>query len=145
MLFHVALPEPEQTQALINPKTFSVYISVNMTSPTMGEDDATSSGNATHRMSMKKKSLLALSSFAAILVCGTFFVVNGTEKDAAKAIDVSKIESVADGNGCEDARRVLVVPGIEEFESPTSSSNEVRKRRTLKLKGLQNRRKRKVS
>lgn len=117
----------------------------------MGDDDANamSIGNATQRirMSIKKKSLLALSSLAAILVCGTFFVLNDTEKDA-KAIDVSKIESVANGNGCEDTRRVLVVPGVEEFESAKSSSNEVRKMRTQKIKGtslLQNKRKRKVS
>lgn len=113
----------------------------------MGDDDATRSGNTTHSMSIKKKSLLVLF-IAAISVGGTFFVLSA-KKDAAKAINVSKIESVADGNDCEDIRRVLVVPGIEEFESPKSSSNEVRKMRALKLKGtslLQNRvRKRKVS
>jgi len=103
--------------------------------PSIVDDDAMQRGNATHRMSFKKTSLLALSIAAITVGGGAFFVLNGTRKDTTEAIDASKIESMADRDDCGDIRRVLVVPGIEEFESPKKSSDEVRKMRTLKLKG----------
>jgi len=101
------------------------------------DDDAASSGNvAGSRMSIKKKSLLAIS-IAAVSIGGIFFALNGTKNTATKAVDTSKLHKVeVDAlDLCEDVRRVLVVPGSEEFQTARESSDKARHMRILNLKG----------
>ena len=101
------------------------------------DDDAASSGNvAGSRMSIKKKSLLAIS-IAAVSTGGIFFALNGTKNTATKAVDTSKLHKVeVDAlDLCEDVRRVLVVPGSEEFQTARESSDKARHMRILNLKG----------
>ena len=101
------------------------------------DDDAASSGNvAGSRMSIKKKSLLAIS-IAAVSTGGIFFALNGTKNTATKAVDTSKLHKVeVDAlDLCEDVRRVLVVPGSEEFQPARESSDKARHMRILNLKG----------
>jgi len=102
------------------------------------DDAAASSGNvAGSRMSIKKKSLLAIS-IAAVSIGGTFFALNGTKNTTTtKAVDMSKLHKVeVDAlDLCEDVRRVLVVPGSEEFQPVRESSDKARHMRILNLKG----------
>jgi hypothetical protein len=99
-------------------------------------------------MSIKKKSLLAIS-IAAVSIGGTFFALNGTKNTTTtKAVDMSKLHKVeVDAlDLCEDVRRVLVVPGSEEFQPVRESSDKARHMRILNLKGSSaERRRRKVS
>ncbi len=103
--------------------------------PSIVDNEATSSGNVTgSRMSMKKKSLLAIS-IAAVSIGGAFFALNGT-KNTANTVDVSKLHKVEDAlELCEDVRRVLVVPGSEEFQPSRESSNKTWQTRILNRKG----------
>jgi len=103
--------------------------------PSIVSNEATSSGNAAgSRMSMKKKSLLAIS-IAAVSIGGAFFALNGT-KNTANTVDESKLHKVEDAlELCEDVRRVLVVPGSEEFQPSRESSNKMWQMRLLNRKG----------
>lgn len=103
--------------------------------PSIVDNDATSSGKvAGSRMSIKKKSLLAIS-IAAVSIGGAFFALDGT-KNTTKSVDASQLHKVADAlELCEDVRRVLVVPGSEEFQPMSESSNKTWQMRILNRKG----------
>ena len=105
---------------------------------TVDDNDATSSGNATGtsgHMSNKKKALIALP-FLALSTGGTLFALNGKQKNTTKAVDYSRVHKVDTPDLCEDVRRVLVVPGSEDYQ-PTmeSTSNPAWHMRILNLKG----------
>lgn len=102
--------------------------------PSIVDDDATSSNVAGSRMSIKKKSLLAIS-IAAVSFAGAFFALDGT-KNTTKSVDASQLHKVVDAlELCEDVRRVLVVPGSKEFQPMSESSNKTWQMRILNRKG----------
>lgn len=109
-------------------------------SATVDDNDATSSGNVTGstsgRMSNKKKALIVLP-FLALSTGGTLFALNGRQKNTTKAVDYSRVHKVDTPELCEDVRRVLVVPGSEDFQPmmEESSSNMAWHMRILNLKG----------
>lgn len=104
--------------------------------PSIVDHDATFSGNVagSRRMSIKKKSLLAIS-IAAVSIGGALFALDGT-KNTTKAVDVSNLHKVGDAlELCEDVRRVLVVPGSEEVQPLRESSTKTWQMRILSRKG----------
>lgn len=112
-------------------------------------NNADSDGNATKRpISSKKKSLLALS-IVALSVGGTFIALGGTTNDnTVKSVDINKLHKtmqvVSQDDGCKDIRRVLIVPGSEDFQQSSNEESE-RQRRILNLKGGASARQRRVS
>ena len=106
-------------------------------SSTVDNNDATSSGNITgstsDRMSNKKKVLIALP-FIALSTGGTLFALNGKQKNTTKAVDYSRVHKVDTPDLCEDVRRVLVVPGSEDFQ-PMIEESSAWHMRILNLKG----------
>ncbi len=97
-----------------------------------------------------KKSLLALS-IVALSVGGAFIALGGTTNDnTAKSVDVNKLHKttptqvVSQDDGCGDIRRVLIVPGSEDFQQSSNEEPE-RQRRILNLKGGASARQRRVS
>ncbi len=99
------------------------------------DHDATSSSNvAGSSMSIKKKSLLAIS-LLAVSIGGAMFALDGS-KNTTKVVDVSNLHKVGDAlELCEDVRRVLVVPGSEEFQPLRESSTKTWQMRILNRKG----------
>ena len=114
-------------------------------------DNADSDDNATKRpISSTKKSLLALS-IVALSVGGAFIALGGTANDnTVKSVDVNKLHKtkttqvVSQDDGCKDIRRVLIVPGSEDFQQSSNEESE-RQRRILNLKGGASARQRRVS
>ena len=104
-------------------------------SATVDDNDANATGSTSGRMSNKKKALIALP-FLVLSTGGTLFALNGKQKNTTKAVDYSRVHKVDTPELCEDVRRVLVVPGREDFQ-PTmeSSSNPAWHMRILNLKG----------
>ena len=97
-----------------------------------------------------KKPLLALS-IVALSVGGAFIALGGTTNDnTVKSVDVNKLHKtkttqvVAQDDGCEGVRRVLIVPGSENFQQSFIEESE-RQRRILNLKGGASARQRRVS
>jgi hypothetical protein len=117
-------------------------------------DNVDSHDNATKRpipiLSSTKKSLLALS-IVALSVGGAFIALGGTTQldNTAKSVDANKLHKtttqvVSQDDGCEDIRRVLIVPGSEDFQQSSNEESE-RQRRILNLKGGASGRQRRVS
>jgi hypothetical protein len=100
-------------------------------------------------MSSTKKSLLALSIVALSVGCA-FIALGGTTNDnTVKSVDVNKLHKtttqvVSQDDGCEDIRRVLIVPGSEDFQQSSNEESE-RQSHILNLKGGASARQRRVS
>lgn len=106
--------------------------------------------NRTIPIPSTKKSLLALS-IVALSVGGAFIALGGTTNgNTVKSVDVNKLHKtkttqvVSQDDGCEDIRRVLIVPGSEDFQQSSVEESE-RQRRILNLKGGASARQRRVS
>ena len=94
-------------------------------------DDDFAADTAPRRSSLKKVTLLALS-IAAVTAGGAVFAVNGTS-NTTKTVDYSKVHKVDDFlDDCEETRRVLVVPGSENFHAAKDSSSNEGQMRALK-------------
>jgi hypothetical protein len=117
-------------------------------------DNVDSHDNATKRpipiLSSTKRLLLALS-IVALSVGGAFIALGGTTNDnTVKSVDVNKLHKttskqvVSQDDGCEDIRRVLIVPGSEDFQQSSNEESE-RQSRILNLKGGASARQRRVS